>query len=158
MGNTFGQIVRGTKTLRKGRFSGINQIYHINTCTIDREPVFGNFMFGRAAVTAMRREDDAGHTQTLAFVVMPDHLHWLFQLIGSRSLPTSVNTMKSFATRQINSLAGRKGRLWQKGYYDRAIRREEDIQAVARYIIANPIRAGITQSVRHYSLWDAMWV
>jgi REP element-mobilizing transposase RayT len=106
----------------------------------------------------MKREDDAGYTKTLAFVVMPDHLHWLFQLIGDRSLTTSVNTVKSYSTRRINVIVKRQGRLWQKGFYDRAIRKEEDLVSVARYIVANPVRAGFVKSIRLYSLWDATWL
>ena len=102
----------------------------------------------------MQREQIAGHANTLAFVIMPDHLHWLIQLSGVRSLSRSVNTVKSFATRRIN----RKGRLWQPGFYDRAMRKEDDIVDVARYIIANPVRAGIVRSVGKYALWDVIWL
>jgi REP element-mobilizing transposase RayT len=115
-------------------------------------------MLGRAVVRAIMREDDAGHTITLAFVVMPDHLHWLVQLVGRRSLSVSVNTAKSFAARTINKHIQCAGRIWQKGFYDRAIRRDQDLQAVARYVVANPLRAGLVQSLRDYPLWDAVWV
>jgi len=106
----------------------------------------------------LKREDDAGHTKTLAFVVMPDHLHWLVQLTGTRSLSVSVNTIKSFASRNINQIIGRSGPVWQKGFYDHALRVEEDLAAVARYIVANPLRAGLTRSVSDYPLWDAIWI
>ena len=33
--------------------------------------------------------------------------------------------------------------LWQEGYYDRVLRQEEDVRHVARYIIENPVRAGL---------------
>ena len=106
----------------------------------------------------MKREDDAGHTETLAFVVMPDHLLWLFQLKSDRSLAGSINTMKSHATRAINRLLRRQGSLWQKGFYDRAIRRDEDLRAIARYIVANPLRAGIARTVAMYPFRDSVWV
>ena len=149
---------RGVKELRKGRFSGVNQIYHVIACTDGQAPLFDELRHGRIVVNALKREDDAGHTDTLAFVVMPDHLHWLFQLTGARPMSVSVNTVKSFAARKINRAVGRKGRVWQKGFFDRAIRRDQDVRTVARYIIANPMRAGLVQSVRAYPLWDAKWV
>jgi hypothetical protein len=37
------------------------------------------------------------------------------------------------------------------------IRREEDLVSIARYIVANPLRAGIVKSVREYPHWDAVW-
>ncbi len=158
MNSTYTRPAKGARALRRGRFSGRNQIYHITTRTREREPFFLNLMLGRTVVRSLQREDDAGHTQTLAFVVMPDHLHWLVQLTGTRSLSVSVNTVKSFAARSINQIMGRSGRVWQAGYYDHALRDEEDLAAVARYIVANPLRVGLTRSIADYPLWDAIWI
>jgi REP element-mobilizing transposase RayT len=149
---------RGHSKLRKGRRSLANQIYHISSATEGRRTIFHELDYGRLVVTAMRREQQAGHAETLAFVVMPDHFHWLLLLSGSRSLSVCVNTVKSFSTRRINQRLSRHGRVWQTGFYDRAIRRDDDLVHVARYIIANPLRAGIVESVRDYPLWDAKWV
>ena len=148
----------GAHRLRFGRCSEKNRIYHVVTSTDGRETLFSNLYAGRLVVNAMQREDEAGHTTTLAFVVMPDHLHWLFRLNGSRSLSGTTGTMKSFSTRQINSILGRRGRIWRPGFYDHAIRIDEVLVQVARYIVANPLRAGIVTSMRHYALWDSLWV
>ena len=94
----------------------------------------------------------------MAFVIMPDHLHWLVQLTGERSLSASMCAVKSHSARNINAAAGRKGTIWQRGFYDRAIRKDDDLVAIARYIIANPLRAGIVSSVADYPLWDAIWL
>ena len=148
----------GAHRLRIGRCSEKNRIYHVVTSTADREPYFSNLLVGRLVVNAMRREDEASHTTTLAFVVMPDHLHWLFSLNGSRSLSDTTGIMKSWSTRQINSFLGRRGRIWRPGFYDHAIRVDDVLVRVARYIIANPLRAKLVTSVRHYSLWDSVWI
>ncbi len=148
----------GAHRLRLGRYSEKNRIYHIVTSTFRREPLFSNLYVGRLVVNAMQREDAAGHSTTLAFVVMPDHLHWLFRLNGSRSLSGITGTMKSFSTRKINLFLGRGGRIWRAGFYDHAVRVDEVLLHVARYIIANPLRAGLVTSVRRYSLWDSVWI
>jgi len=51
-----------------------------------------------------------------------------------------------------------RGPVWQKGYYDHALRDEENLAAVARYIVANPLRAGLARNVADYPLWDAVWI
>jgi len=38
------------------------------------------------------------------------------------------------------------------------MRKEEDLQALARYIVANPLRAGLVKRVGDYPHWDAMWL
>ena len=158
MNSIYTSPAKGARALRKGRFSGQCQIYHITTRTRDREPFFLDLTLGRTVVRSLKREDDAGHTKTLAFVVMPDHLHWLFQLAGTRPLSVSVNTIKSYASRTINQIIGRSGPVWQKRYYDHALRDEENLAAVARYIVANPLRAGLARNVADYPLWDAVWI
>ncbi|MNC83563.1 hypothetical protein D3C75_1375940 [compost metagenome] len=65
---------------------------------------------------------------------------------------------KSRSTRAVNRASSREGRLWQAGYHDRAIRREDDVKTAARYIIANPLRAGLVKRIGDYPLWDAIWL
>ena len=103
-------------------------------------------------------EEACGDLTSLAYVVMPDHIHWLIQLNLSADLSTCVQRMKSRSARELNAILRRTGRFWQPGYHDHALRKEEDLINIARYVIANPIRAGLARSVRDYSLWDAIWV
>jgi len=91
-------------------------------------------------------------SRTLCFVVMPDHFHWMMVLGEGRSLSQVVKMYKNRTARMLG------GRIWQTGFHDRAIRREEDLLPVARYVVANPVRAGIVKSVREYSYWDAIWL
>jgi hypothetical protein len=38
------------------------------------------------------------------------------------------------------------------------VRAEEDLRDAARYIVANPVRAGLCTHVKDYPLWDAVWL
>jgi len=149
---------RGTAKLRLGRQSLSNQIYHVTTSTHDRAPLLETLQCGRTVVTALAREQTVNGINTLAYVVMPDHLHWLLQLPKHANLSRSVNNVKSLSARDINKTMGTSGPVWQRGFFDRGIRSEEDVVGVARYIVANPIRAGIIGELGQYSLWDAIWV
>lgn len=148
----------GHSSLRKGRRSIRNQIYHVSTATNQWRPLFINIQMGRIVIDCMRHEHDAGHVESLAFVVMPDHLHWLFSLNGKRTLSSCVRNVKAFSSMRINRELNSKQLIWQRSFYDRAIRREEDLIDVARYIVANPLRAGLVRSIRDYPLWDCKWI
>ena len=150
--------MKGHSQLRKGRRNLPNQIYHVSSGTLEREPIFSSFHCGRIMINAMRHEHDFGYVESLAFVVMPDHFHWLFRLTGTRQLSVCINNVKAYSAKGINLIRGRNCKVWQTGYYDRAIRKEQDLEAVARYIVANPLRAGIVRSVKEYPLWDAKWL
>ncbi len=88
---------------------------------------------------------------------MPDHLHWIAHLQAS-SLEQLMQRVKSRSAKSVNSYLGTTGQVWQKGYHDRAIRSDEDIQQLARYVVANPLRAGLVRRVGDYPLWDAIWL
>jgi len=149
---------RGTRALRRGRRSLANQPYHVITGTRHRDRVFADFRNGRMVVRALRHEQQFGHCKTLAYVLMPDHLHWLMVLQHGASLSTRVNAVKSASARAINEIRHRRGAIWQKGFYDRALRRDDDLYETAKYIIENPVRAGIVESVRDYPHWDSIWL
>jgi hypothetical protein len=65
---------------------------------------------------------------------------------------------KRWSAEQVNKELSRTGALWQPGFHDHAVRAEEDLRALARYVIQNPVRAGLATSVRQYPHWDAVWV
>lgn len=49
-------------------------------------------------------------------------------------------------------------RIWQRGFHDHALRDDEDLRDIARYIIANPLRSGIAKNIGEYPHWDAIWL
>ncbi|MGL6247212.1 REP-associated tyrosine transposase [Pseudomonas sp.] len=143
--------------LRIGRYTESNRIYLLTTNTQDRKPIFKDFTMGRVVVNQFRCAQDQGVANSLAWVVMPDHFHWLVEL-QQGSLGDLMQKTKSLSTKAVNQFTGRKIALWQKGFHDRALRREEDLVKVARYVVANPLRAGLVEKLGDYPLWDAVWV
>ena len=68
-------------------------------------------------------------------------------------------SLKRHSAQLVNAALGMGGsRLWQPGYFDRALRAEEDVRRVARYIVANPLRAGLCERIGDYPLRDATWL
>jgi REP element-mobilizing transposase RayT len=147
-----------SRDLRIGRVSMPGHVYLVTTVTVDRAPVFRDLWCARLLIRALRYQASKGHARTLAFVVMPDHLHWLLQLGDRLALSQVVAVAKRWSSEQINRRVSRSGALWQAGFHDHAVRAEEDLRAVARYVIHNPVRAGLVDSVREYPHWDAVWV
>ena len=89
---------------------------------------------------------------------MPDHLHWLIQLNEDKTLSNIVKTLKARSALRVNRHLVQAGSLWQRGYYDRAVRKDEDIRQIARYIVANPLRAGLVRDIGDYPHWDCIWM
>lgn len=144
--------------LRLGRVSLPGQAYHIITATHERRPLFADLAAARAVILAMRRLHEDGWLHSHAWVLMPDHLHWLFALGGRASLSATLNRFKSGSAHAVRGTSPAAARVWQTGYFDHGVRSDEDLRGIARYIVANPLRAGLCQSVGEYSWWDAEWL
>ncbi|MGH8491850.1 MAG: REP-associated tyrosine transposase [Moraxellaceae bacterium] len=144
--------------LRLGRHSGAHHIYLVTTVTRERNPAFSRFECSRLLIQNMHILECSGHVPSLAFVVMPDHLHWLFRLYPGYRLESVLQRLKGRSAVAINRLQGSRGAFWQDGYHDHALRKDADMLAIARYIVMNPVRAGLVRSVREYPHWDAVWL
>jgi len=130
--------------------------YHVTFATVNRVPVFVDWPAGRPVLNALRVAGTVDDAQTLAYCLMPDHLHWLLRL-GRLTLAQVVGQMKGRASREYQARRATTGHLWQRGYYDHAIRTDESLRNVAAYIVANPLRAGLVEKIGDYPLWDTIW-
>jgi putative transposase len=144
--------------LLKDRFSQAHQLYHVTLCTDNRKAWFNDLCCGRIVVHQMHRLHEEKILNSMAWVLMPDHLHWLFELGEPLSLSNAIKAFKARSALELNVYLKRKGSIWQRGFYDHALRKEEDIKQIARYIVANPLRAGLVEQIGDYPLWDAIWL
>ncbi|MFP4561643.1 MAG: REP-associated tyrosine transposase [Thiohalorhabdus sp.] len=151
----------GQQQLRKGRVSIGGQAYILTTVTHQRRAIFQNLGAARKVVNALRYQEEAGRVHSLAYVLMPDHLHWLVVLKGSSDLSNAIRSVKSYSGRRLKTLFQEEDSedpIWQTGFHDRAVRRDEDLLQAARYIVANPLRAGLVEQIGNYPHWDAVWL
>ncbi len=137
--------------LRKGRVSIPGQLYVITAVCKDRRLFFSNFIISRTLIQILQEHEERGYAKTLCFVVMPDHFHWMMELGTTRDLSSVVRGVKALTSRRVGKA------LWQKGFYDRGLRRDADIKGAARYLVANPLRAGLVENIFDYPHWDAVW-
>lgn len=102
-----------THTLRKGRISEENRVYLVTVVTHNRQRLFMDWPGARPVIHALRAADLEAHTSTHAWVLMPDHLHWLFvaaQIFGQRSRSNEIQVNRSLQQEQ-----GRYGAAVAKG-------------------------------------------
>ena len=119
------EVAMSYDALCRGRHSLHYQIYCITTVTRDRHPLFTDINAARFLVHELRRLHEYGDVTSLAWVIMPDHLHWLIQL----------------------------NERWPLSRV-----KHDDIRRIARYIVANPLRAGLVQTIGDYPHWDCIWM
>ena len=87
----------------------------------------------------------------LGFCIMPDHIHLLLCNAGS-TLGMIMNAFKGCVSRQVRQMQPKLDP-WMSGYWDHIVRREEGLYKVLRYILLNPVRAGLVDD-----WWDFPWL
>ncbi len=84
----------------------------------------------------------------LAYCFMPDHPHLLVYSENPAFVPAFLRDFKQITGFTFKKRTGRT--LWQKSYHDHILRSEESVRRAARYIVANPVRAGIVSNPADY--------
>ncbi len=146
----------GHAALRRGRIPLPNHLYLLTFITDGRRPIFTDTACAMAAARAINDARLWPDARLLAWVLMPDHWHGLVQLGGTGGLAPLVQRLKANSARPLPAGVARP--VWGRGFHDHALRQEEDVRAVARYIVMNPVRAGIATSPRFYAYWNAVWL
>jgi len=123
--------------------------YSLTFCTFNREPYFQDAETVRVTLTQIERAAQLEGFEVPAYCFMPDHTH-LLVVGGSHEslLPRFIKTSKQLSAYEYRQRTGRS--LWQRSGWDRVLRGEEATSDVARYILANPVRAGLVTSAEHY--------
>ena len=123
--------------------------YFLTFCVRDRLLVFSDRQVAEQTLMQFRRTATMEHFALLAYCVMPDHAHLLIEGVSSDS------DFKRFAKMAKQRSGGlyartRHQRLWQDGYFERVLRDDADAREFARYVVNNPVRAGLVESPEEY--------
>lgn len=148
----------GHQALRKGRVSIPNQIYLITVCCKNREKLFLDHNAARAVASTLYRVLKHQNSTILAWVLMPDHMHLALQLAEAETLGKIMNRVNSCSAIAVNRAMNRKAPVWQGAYHDHSLRDDEHLLIAIRYLVCNPIRAGLVEKLGDYPYWNILIV
>jgi REP element-mobilizing transposase RayT len=132
--------------------------HFLTISTLFHRPLFLEQDAARAVSRVQIEPAIWGNSQCLAWVLMPDRWHGLVVVGEGDSLERLVHRFKSVCARAIEPRFRVNGWLWAKGFNERALPSDESVLAVARHLVANPVRAGLARSVGEYPYWNAIWL
>ena len=124
--------------------------YSITTAVKGRRLVFRSAEIVATCLEKLREAAAKNGFEVVAYCFMPDHLHLLVRTAKSADLVAFVRLFKQLSGYAYRRSTGDPEVLWQTSYHDHVLRREEELHAVARYIWANPVRAGLVESAEKY--------
>ena len=145
--------VHAAKRFPRFSYIGTHE-YSITCCTFSRRRYFTMNQVVDVVRTKLLHIAGVSRFEIPAYCFMPDHVHFV-------AAGTSVDSnLRRFvhAWKQQTGYAHRQStssQLWQGGFYDHVLRDEEDRPAVIRYLLENPIRAGLVADLRCYPHWGS---
>ncbi|MFQ5956551.1 MAG: transposase [Candidatus Brocadiales bacterium] len=144
------------KTYRKNRSLRLKNFdysqilpYFVTICTKDEKPILYDGL-AEDIVSCLKELRVSHGFKLYVYCIMPDHIHLLLSP-GDSGLGLSkiIQIFKSMTTRRYRA-NGAKDILWQTYFYDHVVRREEDLNNIAKYILENPVRKGIVTDWQSY--------
>ena len=148
------EILRRVRPMsRPRRLDGFTYVgltrYFLTTCTHNRRPTFHDHDVATQTIDQFRTTSQDEQFALLAYCVMPDHAHLL---VEGRSEESDFRRFAKLAKQRSGAAYAMRADqpLWQKGYYEHVLREDEDAREIARYIVANPVRAGLVESPDQY--------
>ena len=133
-------------------------LYFVTFCTHNRQALFADPRLHKVATLAWNhipQQTHAPHVVLDESILMWDHKHGIIGLTSSEGMESGFTTLrpgsmgaivgnyKMLVTKRVKAmlkLSGTDFKVWQRGYYERIIRSERELENVRRYIRENPIR------------------
>jgi putative transposase len=124
--------------------------YLLTFCTANRAPLFARTELVQTAHARIQQTAVEEEFAVLAYRFMPDHLHLIVEGLNADA------DLRRFAKiakqRVVYSLRDNHGvrDVWQEGFHDWILRPEQSLDEAIRYVLENPVRAGLVNQASDF--------
>jgi putative transposase len=122
-----------------------NATVFITAVTRGRRPVFEEEPQRQLLFDTMRAVQSLHAFRLVAYVVLPDHLHWLMVTPAEVTFSEVMHSIKRNFSLNLKSRCDAAGtvHVWQERFWDHVIRDEEDLSRHLDYVHYNPVKHGL---------------
>jgi putative transposase len=125
-----------------------NAIVFITGVTRDRTPYLGPEDDVQLFFETLRRVQEIHPFRLLAYVVLPDHFHWLMRVDDEKGdfsrVLHSVKRNYTLNFKKAHAISSSL-KLWQSRFWDHVIRDQSDLNNHFDYVHWNPVKHGYVQ-------------
>lgn len=144
------------------RYYDAGESIFITQIVKDRKPAFQNPASVQLLLTTFEEVNKFHPFTTLAYVILPDHFHFLIKPTGQSNFSQIMHSLKSNFTKSYKQAFNIQGSLtfWQRRFWDHIIRDEIDLENHIHYIHFNPSKHGYIQDsadwvYSSFNVWQA---
>jgi putative transposase len=123
-------------------------VWHVTVDAANRRPNFANDQVASFVTSTLSERCRIAGADLLLYCLMPEHIHAIIA-IGRDDQISILRAVKSLSGRWWKA-QGHDGDLWQRSFYDRGIRNEEQMDAAIKYVLDNPIDEGLVSDWTDY--------
>ena len=129
--------------------------YSLTICTHAKRPIFVDEGSVAPVMAQLLRTAADYRFAIPAYCFMPDHMHAVLE--GRTSTASLTEFVPVFKQRSAHDWKHTfRGSLWQRSYFEHVIRDEEDRLRALRYVLENPLRAGLVTRLEDYPYVGSM--
>ena len=153
MRRTSGGVAYGLRVARQARRRLLNGTFHVTSRGVARSTVYRDAHDYRLFLVLLRDAVDRWAWDVHVLCLMPNHFHVVVETTGAR-LSAGLHRVNGGYAQSFNSRHDRSGHLFGDRFHARVIRDEEHLLAACRYVLDNPVRAGLCATAADWP-WSA---
>jgi REP element-mobilizing transposase RayT len=123
--------------------------YFLTICTVDRQSGLTRKEIAASLYKAWDEIAEANDAEILCRTVMPNHVHVLLRLGKRLTLGQVVGKWKASTKAALKQ----EGLSWQRDFYERRLRPENEQEPFGLYVFMNPYRSGLVQLNEVWPWW-----
>lgn len=139
---------------RTPRLQAPDVLYHVGSRGVEKRPIFDRgprdreYFLGLVASIVQKYG-----WQVHAYCLMGNHFHLVLDTPGA-NLSAGMRYLKGEYAQWLNAVAGREGALFERRFWARIALSEAYVLELARYIVLNPVRAGLVRAPEDWA-WSS---
>ncbi len=139
---------------RKPRCVSSTNVYHVVLKSVNSQVIFEETSDRRFFLHVLKKCKENSNCKILAFTLMDNHVHLLIKTSEEESISTVVQRITNSFVPWYNEKYSREGHLFQGRFFSEPVENERYLLNAFRYILQNPVRAGMTRYVEQYE-WSS---
>jgi len=129
--------------------------YHVINRGKGRATVFHKAQDYEAFLSLLSDAKRRHRVKCFGFCLMPNHFHLVVEPAHQTALSQFMQWLLTSHVRRYHKHYGGSGHIWQGRFESFPVQRDEHLITVLRYVLQNPIRAGLSGTAREWN-WSSL--